>query len=197
MESSAKKSNKYLYGIVVLLLLVIAFQSYLLFKKSSGANSRGEAALFEEKDFLLPDVSIRDWDPFEDFQRMQKRMDSLFGKGFSGVDSSLPNLKSFSFGGPVFQSLDLKEQGDKYVVTLDLPGLDQTKLDVSVEDHSLKISGDIEQKDETKNGKEFSQNYRSQHFERYLTLPGPVKPETLIVDYGDAKLNISIEKSLS
>jgi HSP20 family protein len=174
---------------------VVAFQSYLLFKKSNETNHKEKMTLFENKDFLPPNASIQDWDPFEDFQRMQKRMDSFFGKGVSGLDNSFPNLKSFSFGGTVSQNLDLKEQGNKYVVTLELPGLDQTKLDVSVEDNSLKISGNIEQKEETKNNQKFSQSYRSQHFERYLTLPGRVKPETLIVDYDKTELKIFLEKS--
>ncbi len=124
-------------------------------------------------------------------------MDSFFGNSLSGFDSAFPNMKSFSFGGSFSQNFDLKDQGNKYIITLDLPNLDQTKLDVSVEGQSLKISGNLERKDETRKDDAVSQSYRSQHFERYLTLPGPIKPETLIVDNGNTKLNISIEKSLS
>lgn len=197
MKSIAKKSNKYLLGIVVLLLLVVAFQSYLLFQNSIDTKSGRGIASFEKQDFFTPDTSIQDWDPFEDFQKMQKRMDSFFGNSLSGFDSAFPNMKSFSFGGSFSQNFDLKDQGNKYIITLDLPNLDQTKLDVSVEGQSLKISGNLERKDETRKDDAVSQSYRSQHFERYLTLPGPIKPETLIVDNGNTKLNISIEKSLS
>lgn len=196
MKSFAKNSNKYLLGIVALLLLVVAFQSYLLSQSSSETKRPNGGVQFEEKDLFPLDSSIKNWDPFKDFQKMQKRMDSFFGSSLSGVDSSFPNMKSFSFGGSLSQNFDLKEQGDKYIVTLDLPDLDQTKLDVSVEGQSLKISGDLERKNETKNDQTISQSYQSQHFERYLTLPGPIKPETLIVDYDNKVLKISIEKNL-
>ncbi len=195
MKSFAKNSNKYLLGIVALLLLVVAFQSYLLSQSSSDTKSPNGRVQFEEKDLFLPDSSIQNWDPFKDFQKMQKRMDSFFGNSLSGFDSSFPNMKSFSFGGSLSQNFDLKDEGDKYVVTLELPGLDDTNVDVSVEGQSLRISGNMEQKDETKKDQAFFQSHQSQHFERYLTLPGPVKSETLRVDYEDTTLKISIEKS--
>lgn len=193
MESFVKNSNKYLLGIVALLLLVVVFQSYLL--SQSPKETKSPMVQFEEQELFPPNASIQDWDPFKDFQRMQKRMDSFFGNSLTGFDSTFPNMKSFSFGGSFSQGFDLKDQGDKYIVTLDLPDLDQTKLDVSVEGQSLKISGDLERKNETKKDRSFSQSYQSQHFERYLTLPGPIKSETLKVDYDDKKLKISIEKS--
>jgi len=193
VKSFAKNSNKYLLGIVALLLLVVAFQSYLLSQNSS--ETKSGIIRFEEKDLFPPNTSIQDWDPFEDFQKMQKRMDSFFGNNLSGFGSAFPNMKSFSFGGSFSQNFDLKDRDGKYIVTLDLPDLDQTKLDVSVEGQSLKISGKMEIKNETKKGQSVSQSFQSQHFERYLTLPGPIKPETLIVDYDDTKLKISIEKS--
>ena len=106
-------------------------------------------------------------------------------------------MKSFSFGGPFAQNSDIETEGGKYVVRIELPGLDQASIDVNVEGQSLKISGNIERKDETKKDQAFVQSYQSQHFERYMTLPGPVKPETLKTEYEGSVLIITLEKSLS
>ena len=124
-------------------------------------------------------------------------MNQFFEKGFPGFDSSLPNLKSFSFGGPISQNMALEDMGDQYVITMELPGLDHTNVDVSVEGQSLRISGNMDRKEETKKDQAFFQSHQSQHFERYLTLPGAVKPETLRVEYENTKLKISVEKNTS
>ncbi len=194
MSSFTQNSNKYLLSIIVLLILVTGFQTYLILNKSDSSDSGSVRTQFEEDKLFRPDASIMDWDPFANFQRMQEQMDQVFGKGFSGLDSSFPSLKSFSFGGPFSQKLDLKDEDGKFVLELELPGLDRTNVDVSVEGKSLKISGTVERENErTQNNATFKSS-QSQHFERYLTLPAFVKPETLRVDYKDKFLVISIEK---
>lgn len=195
MENLDKNSNKWLIGIIALLVLLVGFQSYLLFNKQVDSNAKKGIIQFDEKDLFGPDTSMRNWDPFQDFQRMQKRMDQFFADGFPGFNPTLPNLKSFSFGGPISQNLDLEDKAGKYIITLELPGLDHTNVDVSVEGQSLRISGDMERKDESRKDQAFFQSHQSQHFERYLTLPSPVKPETLKVDYENDELKISVDKS--
>ncbi len=186
--------NKFLLGVVVLLLILVGFQTYLLFQKSDEPDTGRGMIQFEQKDLFSPDTSIQDWDPFDDFQRMQKRMDQFFSKEFPQIGNGFPNLKSFSFGGDFSQNLNLEDKDGKYVVTLEIPGLDQTNVDVNIEGQSLKVSGDMERRNETDKNSGFVKSFQSQHFERYLTLPGPIKPETLMVDYKKTKLIITVEK---
>jgi HSP20 family molecular chaperone IbpA len=68
------------------------------------------------------------------------------------------------------------------------------KLDVSLDRNYLKIGNNVEQKEGIKNDRAFSQSYPSKYFERYLTLPGPVKLEKLIIDYDKTELKISLKK---
>ncbi|MFQ5444005.1 MAG: Hsp20/alpha crystallin family protein, partial [Nitrospinales bacterium] len=110
-------------------------------------------------------------------------------------ERTLPPMKSFAFGGPFSQQFDLKEKDDRYILTLELPGLDETKLNVSVEEQTVKISGTMEQVEENKDKTSVVQSRRSSHFERYLTLPGPVKPESLQIDYDKNRLIIELDKA--
>ena len=197
MENLGKNPNKWFWGVITLLILIVGFQSYLLLQRPDSSDSRTGVIQFKDKDLFGPDSSIHDWDPFEDFQRMQERMDRFFESGFPGFDSTFPNLKSFSFGGPISQNMDLEDKGDKYVVTLELPGLDYTNVEVNAEGQSLRISGNMERRDENKKDHAFLQTHQSQHFERYFTLPGPVKPETLEVNYQDDQLQITVKKHVS
>lgn len=182
--------NRWLLVTVIALCVVISIQGYYLLQKPRV----GTVNDLMERNLFSQDFSLDHWEPFEEFQKMQKRMDQLFAGSFPGMDDPFPNIKSFSFGGSLSQQLDLKDDGKHYVITLTLPGLDQSKVDVSVKDQTLKISGDMERV-ETKNAGD--RNFQSQsksHIERYMTLPRPVKPETMDITYKDNTLTIKIEK---
>ncbi len=189
--------NKWLVRVVVLLVLVIGVQFYMFFQKADELRNEQETFPFFEKNLSRPDTSFQAWDPFEHFQNMQKQMDQFFARGFPDFDSSFPNIKSFSFGGSLSQKFDLKDQGDRYVVTLNLPGLDQKNVSINVEDQSLKVSGTVERKEEVKEDQSAMQRKHTQHFERYLTFPGPVKAETLAIEFEDDLLKITVEKEVT
>ncbi len=186
-----RKINNWLLGIIVLLLMVVGAQLYLFSQKS------GESSALPDSTGAFSGPSIQNWDPFQHFQNIQKQMDHFFAQGLPAFDSSFPNLKSFSFGGAFSQKFDLNDQDGQYVVTLKVPGLDQKNLTVSVEEQSLKVSGEMQMEDNATKGQGSIRTYRSQHFERYMTYPGPVKPETLKVEYESDLLKVTIDKDNS
>lgn len=184
--------NKWLLGAVIVLCLVTSFQAYYLLKNSR-VEPRENGDLIE-KNFLSPNFPLDNWEPFEEFQKMQRRMDKFFDKDFPGMDDPFPALKSFSFGGPSFQQFDLKDNGKHYIISLSLPGLDQSKVDVSVKDQTLKISGYMERVENNKDDNRSFQSHSKSHIERYMTLPGPVKPETINITYSENTMTIRIDK---
>ncbi len=189
------KINQWLWVAIVVLSVIIAVQSYLLWKPLQ-QQSKGDSSslglkmddLFKQKD------PIGQWDAFDEFQKMQKRMDDFFKESTSQWETHEPPMKSFSFGGPFSQQYDLKETDDQVIVSLNLPGLNETNIDVTVQEGTLKISGTLrEEKKRSKDNSTF-QSKRSSHFERYLTLPQPVKENSLKVDYEDNTLTVQLDK---
>jgi HSP20 family molecular chaperone IbpA len=124
-------------------------------------------------------------------------MDHFFDKDFRAFNNSLPGLSGSPFNSSFSNNLDMKDEDGKLIFELTIPNLNRTNLDVSVEGQSLKVTGDLEQKNESNKDEKFFQSRQSQHFERYLTLPVPVKPESLKVDYNNDSLIISIEKKFT
>src|SRR5690606_1096848 len=72
---------------------------------------------------------------------------------------------------------ELRETADSYIVTVNLPGADESTFDVRVEDDILKISVKTERLSEDSKS---SEQYRRRErfigeFQRTTTLPGPVE----------------------
>jgi HSP20 family protein len=198
MSAFTKNLNKYFLIVIVILICVNGFQTYLLSRKSDTANTFKSGFSGEQRnDDFSYENSIRPWDPFADFRQMQERMDHFFDKDFRAFNNSLPGLSGSPFNSSFSNNLDMKDEDGKLIFELTIPNLNRTNLDVSVEGQSLKVTGDLEQKNESNKDEKFFQSRQSQHFERYLTLPVPVKPESLKVDYNNDSLIISIEKKFT
>lgn len=91
-------------------------------------------------------------------------------------------------------STDIAETGNAYVVTMEIPGIDMRKLDVSFNDGVLTVKG--EKTKETSEGEccHCVERY-SGSFERSFPISGKVKQDNIDAAYRDGILKITIPKS--
>lgn len=90
---------------------------------------------------------------------------------------------------------DLRETGDAYLVSFDIPGVDKTDIDIDVTGNTLTIRG--ERKEERKEGEgrsRFSER-RYGSFQRSFTLPTDVNAERVEASYDNGVLCVAIPKS--
>ena len=151
-------NNKWLLGLVVCLCLVIAFQAYYLLKNNNKKNAEDMLTDLMHQNPFSNNIAPDNWDPFENFQRMQKRMDGFFNRDFFGFKNKLPMVKNFSLGDP-FQHYDIKEKGNKLIISFNLPGLNETDVDILVEGQTLKVSGTLQQIKANKDDKRMFQTF--------------------------------------
>jgi len=92
-------------------------------------------------------------------------------------------------------ALDLHEDKDNFVATIELPGMKKEDIDVSLHDNCLSISG--ERKAEEKF--EDAEVYRSERFfgrfQRTVTLPAPVAADKIKAQYKDGVLTVTLPKA--
>ena len=91
--------------------------------------------------------------------------------------------------------LDIHEQGDAYVVTTDLPGLNKDDINLSVDDGVLTIKA--ETKKESNDKKEGKVIRRERHYGSYLrrlSLGNDVKQADVDAEFKDGVLTITIPK---
>jgi HSP20 family protein len=131
---------------------------------------------------------------FEAMQRLQDRMNHLFDTallyGPPAVNHLMSGDEEFHFA----PAIDLQDAGSNYIVKSDLPGLDKSKINITVTGNILNIEGERENMEEKKDEKTgFVTQERSYgSFSRSVTLPGPVDDSKIAADYKNGVLTITL-----
>ncbi len=185
-------------AIAVILFVALGVQSYLFFQLKNQVDQISDKSVSHS--FQLPSMSLDDdftnnnsWDPYQEMQRMQNEMEQVFGNSFSRFHL---NSKNTLTKPPRF---DLKEQSDRYIATLDIPGGEPSSLDVNVEGQQLFISiktvrSNEQNEDEGKNQYRRKERF-SGTYQRSITLPGPIKQSAMTTEYKNGVLTIILPKA--
>ena len=129
------------------------------------------------------------WNPLHDLVTLQDRMNRLFEDATQRrASESDPHdeIEKADWYPPA----DVYEVESSYVVAVDLPGIDRSTLDVSIDDNRLTIKGsrpDIQQsshRDECPRGK----------FLRTFSVPALVDQTSIKADYKDGVLEVKLPK---
>lgn len=120
-------------------------------------------------------------DPFRDLRAMEDDFDRLMGRAFSR-DTWVP-------------ALDVKETSDRFEVTVDLPGLDPTDVNVTYEDGMLTVSGKRQFQEEEKGDTWHRIERGFGTFARSIRLPQTADPERIEASFDKGVLRISVPKS--
>jgi HSP20 family protein len=124
--------------------------------------------------------------------RMQREMDRIFEEQFKEFRLT-PAHRGF-FDLPRFgSSVDIKEEGDNYVVRAYLPGRDTNNVNVTAEERTVKIEAKAEKTDNKDGGGAVVS--RNSHYAQLLTLPGPVIPDKMQVDRKEGMLIVRLPKA--
>jgi HSP20 family protein len=124
------------------------------------------------------------WPPLTSLRDQLSRM---FDLPFSGQPT-----EAFGDWSP---ALDAFEDKDKYVVTVEVPGLKKEDIHVSVHDGVLTISGERKSEIDVKEGTVHRTERFYGKFSRSVTLPSAVKSDKVLASYKDGILNVEVPKA--
>ena len=126
---------------------------------------------------------------FGRFSNLRDELDRLFGEPLTVLARASKQLSSWT------PALDVHEDKDNLVVTVEVPGMKKEDINVSLHEGVLNISG--ERKSENKF--EDSEVYRSERvfgrFQRTLTLSAPVAVDKIHAQYKDGLLTVTLPKA--
>lgn len=93
--------------------------------------------------------------------------------------------------------VDVRKKTDYIIITCDLPGMEKDKIDITVKDRILTISGERELKEKSKKQEEASYIYKSiksyGSFSRSIALPKDVDENNITANYEKGVLSIKIK----
>jgi len=127
------------------------------------------------------------WKPLRELDKMRGEMDRLWDSFFEGK----PHVRF----GEWFPILDVSETKNDLVVKVELPGMDQKDIDVSLSDGHLTIKGEKKKEKEEKeeNYHFIERSYGT--FTRSVQLPKEVKHDKISASYKNGILKVVLPKS--
>ncbi len=132
-------------------------------------------------------MAITRWDPFREVVSLQNRLNSIFGNLNPETEGALTTA---SF----VPAVDVYEDEKKVVIKLEVPGIQEKDLDVSVENNTLTVKGErkfaAEEKEE--NFHRIERRYGS--FYRAFTLPTTVDTDSIDAKYDAGVLKLELKK---
>jgi HSP20 family protein len=125
------------------------------------------------------------WDPFEELTTLRTRMDRLWSRMSAEDAASIADWSPTS---------DVIESKDEIVIKAELPGIDEKKVDVEIENGVLTIKGErnAEKEPEEKGFRRVERSYGS--FLRSFTLPASVEPEKVSATFTNGLLEVHLPK---
>ena len=127
---------------------------------------------------------LSNWSPFSNLRDHLNRLFELSGDGRPA--------ESFGDWAP---ALDAFEDKDKYVVSVELPGMKKEDINVTVHDGILTVSGERRHEKDVKEGTVHRTERYYGKFSRSVSLPAVVKSDKVAAAYKDGILSIEIPKA--
>ena len=134
-------------------------------------------------------TNVTIWKPHRELLSLHHDIDSLFDT-FFGKD---PVWSGRGRRGPLAPAIETFVRDDKLVVRADLPGIDPAAVEIAVEGNLLTIKGERKW---TAEGSEPERSYSEVaygSFERVLTLPQGVDPQSVEASYKDGVLEVTMK----
>lgn len=117
------------------------------------------------------------WDPVRDLLTMQERYESLFGRTSPGW----------------VPAADLCEVSDRFILTLELPGLGRSDVDIAFATDTLTVSG---RRPDPTPCERYQQFERAQgRFSRAFRFAVPVDADSIAADLADGVLTVTVPKT--
>jgi HSP20 family protein len=129
------------------------------------------------------------WDPFRDLMSIQNELNRLFGRTYGAAEGGSGTTGSW------VPPIDVFESSDKYVVAVELPGIEPSDVEVSVEDSTLTIRGQREffYKDAAEDAFRRVERRYGQ-FTRTVTLPTTADVEKVDATFDKGVLTVEVPK---
>jgi HSP20 family protein len=129
------------------------------------------------------------WEPFRELAALQNEMGRWMNQ-FMGGTAGVGNGQSSTW----LPAVDVWETENEMVLSFDLPGIPEDKINVELDDDVLTVSGERERTHEHSSDRFYRFERRFGTFSRSVTLPAGVTEKDIAANYKDGVLEIRVPK---
>jgi HSP20 family protein len=119
------------------------------------------------------------WDPVRDLLTMQERLENLFGEATPGW----------------IPAADLFETADQFILTMELPGLDRSGVNIAFAAGMLTVAGRRPAPGACERYQQFERAQGA--FSRRFRFAVPIEPDRITADLADGVLTVTIPKAVA
>ncbi len=128
--------------------------------------------------------------------QLHREIDRLFDDAFRGFGFptlAMPRWPS-EWPGMLKPALDIQETDKQYRITLEVPGVEEKDIQITLNEDVLVVRGEKRQEQEKKEGgfHRVERSYGS--FQRALNLPGDASQDSIKADFKNGVLTITMDK---
>lgn len=135
-------------------------------------------------------MALTRWSPFTEMSRLRDEMERMMDRFFE-----LPERRT-EFGATMWvPSVDVYDKDGNVVVEAELPGMKREEVEVTLEDSTLTISGEMKREAEKKEEGYYRSERRYGRFMRSIPLPTPVKANEVKAKFEDGVLKVTLPKA--
>ena len=135
-------------------------------------------------------MTLVKWTPFRDIMTFQDRMNRFFDEPFFPTGWRDDDLALTSW----HPMVDIYNDGNKVVITAELPGMDKKDISIDLKERVLTLKGERSYNNEAKEDQYYRKERAYGKFERSFTLPVGLNHKDIKADYKDGLLKIEIPK---
>ncbi len=129
-------------------------------------------------------ASLARWDPFRALRRRDDLFEDLFRDVFGSAEQELME-----------PAAEVAESDTEVTVKMAVPGVEKEQIQISVDDRTLSVRGEVKKETEQKNKNFYRQEIRYGSFQRALALPCEVDSAKAKADLKNGMLKIVMPKS--
>jgi HSP20 family protein len=157
----------------------------------------------KQEDKKSREITVRRESPFSLFQEMDRMFNEMQRNFFNDWNWPFGRRRTRPFSlviredEPIFRTplANITEEDDAFAITAELPGLDKGDIEITIQDGTLEIKGEVkEEKKEEKEGELVRREYRSSSYYRAFSLPDNIDENKIDANLEKGILKLKIPK---
>ncbi len=188
--------SKWFVVVTVIFAVIVLVEGYFIYDLSKQKKSEPHISYLQETgDTLMnnPFKKFDDWNSFEDIQKFQRNMDNLL-RNFNSTFQADANFEKLFQDLTIPPAIDIINSKDKYIVKVNLPGVEDNKINVNVKDGVLTVETKVTNEKSDKDSKFIERERFMGNFKRSIVLPKDVIVSKMKTFYKNGVLTITFPK---
>ncbi len=139
-------------------------------------------------------MAITRWNPSRDLDRAWSEFDRLFNR-LTGSDWFADRDMGVSDVGTWRPAIDVTEHENEYVLTAEVPGMQEDDVHISLKDNVLTLKGEKKFEEEEEGENRYYRERRYGNFQRMIRLDAEIDSDNVQAEYENGVLTITLPKT--